>query len=103
VEQLSQEDIIFLDDGAKQIYNAYRRKFESEDWQQTVAWAEAQVKAVEGRELQAKSWDQVQFCRGQRASYMEIVNLEAGIENQFIELVRAAQAKQIADDEGENE
>ena len=103
MEQLTQEELIFLDDGAKQIYNAYRRKFESEDWQQTVAWAEAQVKAVEGRELQAKSWDQIQYCRGQRASYQEIINLEAGIENQFIELVRAAQAKALAEDEAENE
>lgn len=102
-EYLDQEELQFLDDGAKEAYNAYRRKFESEDWQQTVSWAEEQIEAVQQRELQAKSWDQIQFQRGTRYAYQEIVNLEGSVENQFRELVRTAQSRRIAEDEGDNE
>ncbi len=100
---MEQEELIYLSNDAQEAYMAFQRKFESEDWIQTVEWAKTQIDLVKDRELSAKSWDQVMFNRGARYSYEEIVNLEASVENQFKELVRAAQATAIAEDEQEHE
>lgn len=100
---MEQEELVYLDAGAQEAYMAFQRKFESDDWIQTVAWAKTQIESVKERELSAKSWDQVIFNRGARSSYEDIVNLEASVENQFKELVHEAQAKQIAEEEQEHE
>lgn len=100
---MEQEDLVYLSDDAQEAYMAFQRKFESDDWNQTVEWAKTQIEMVKDRELSAKSWDQIMFARGSRFSYEEIVNLEASVENQFIELVRSAQARAIAEDEQEHE
>lgn len=100
---MEQDDLIYLSNDAQEAYMAFQRKFESDDWIQTVEWAKTQIEMVKSRELSAKSWEHVLFNRGARSSYEEIVNLEASVENQFLELVERAKAAKIAEDEGEAE
>lgn len=100
---MEQEELVYLNGDAQEAYMAFQRKFESDDWIQTVEWAKSQIESVLDRERSAKSWDQVLFNRGARSSYEEIVNLEASVENQFKELVRAAQESRIAELEQEHE
>lgn len=100
---MEQDDLKYLSDTAQEVYMAYQRKFESEDWQQTVEWAKERAATCAARQLAAQSWESVQFAKGARSSFEEIINLETEIENQFLTAVAEAKAKQIAEDEQENE
>lgn len=100
---MDQEDLVYLDDGAQEAYNAFQRRFESEDWKALTEWAEEQAARAATDQLAATSWDQVLIAKGKRMSYMDIIGLETSIENQFLNLVAEAKEMRIAADEAENE
>lgn len=100
---MEQDELKYLSDQAQEVYMAYQRKFESDDWQQTVEWAKERAASCAARQLAARSWEEVQFAKGARSSFEELINLEAEIENQFKTLAAEAAAKLIAEDEQEHE
>lgn len=99
---MDQEDLATLSREQQEVYMAYQRKFESEDWKETVEWAKGQAAMHAARQLAAASWDSFQVAKGQRLSYMDIINLESAIENEFLTVVAEARAKLLAEVEEEN-
>lgn len=93
---MDQDDLRYLDDGAQEAYNAFQRRFESDDWKTLIEWAEEQAAVAASSQLAASSWDQVLVAKGKRLAYTDIVNLETTIENQFLNLVAEAKESQIA-------
>lgn len=100
---MEQDDLRYLDDGAQEAYNAFQRRFESEDWKTLIEWADEQASAAAASQLAATSWDQVLISRGKRLAYIDIINLETSIENQFLNLVAEAKEMSIAKDEEDAE
>lgn len=100
---MDQDDLKYLDDGAQEAYNAFQRRFESDDWKTLIEWAEEQAAVAASGQLAATSWDQVLVAKGKRLAYMDIIQLETTIENQFLNLVAEAKEMRIAEDEGANE
>lgn len=100
---MEQEDLVVLDYQAQELYMAYQRKFESEDWKQTVEWAKERAATNAVRQLAAKSWDDVNQAKGARNAFEEIIDLESATENHFLNLVAEARASALAVDEGEHE
>lgn len=100
---MEQEDLVYLDDSAQEAYMAFQRRFESDDWKSLIEWAQEQAAQAASRQLAASTWDQVLVARGNRQSYMEIINLETTIENQFKNLVDEARELKIAEAEGDAE
>lgn len=100
---LDQEDMQFLSDDAQEAYNAFQRRFESEDWKALVEWAQDNANQCMARQLVATKWDDILLCRGEARAYSNIVDLETSTENQFLALVHEAQSKAIAEVEGDHE
>jgi hypothetical protein len=100
---MDQDDLALLSADAQQEYMAYQRKFESEDWKETVEWAKSQAAVHAARQLAAQSWEQFMIAKGQRLSYMDIINLEDAIENEALSAVDEARERSIAAVEAENE
>lgn len=100
---MEQDDLTYLSDQAQEAYMAFQRKFESDDWKATVEWAQQQAAQAASRQLASQSWDHFLVAKGQRLSYMELINLESSVENEFLSAVADARAKSIAEDEGEHE
>lgn len=100
---LNSEDMALLDGETQQIYMAYVRRFESDDWKELVKWAEEQAGACATRQLLASKWDDVLISRGEMRAFNQISNLEASTENQFTALVEEARAKLIVKGEEEYE
>lgn len=100
---LEQDDMMILSDEAQEAYNAFQRRFESDDWKALVEWAKDNAAECMARQLVASKWDDVLLCRGEARAYSNIVDLETSTENQFLALVQEARAKEIAEVEGDNE
>lgn len=100
---MDQDDLVYLSDQAQEQYNAFRRRFESDDWKSMVDWAEERATSAAARQLAASTWDQALLQKGMRQAFQEIVNLEQAIEHEFESAVAEAKAQQIAQDEAEHE
>lgn len=96
---LDQEDMQYLSDQAQEVYNAYQRRFESEDWKALVEWSDEQAGKAAGRQLTASKWDDILLLRGEMRAYHQISSLEATTENEFLAMVQEAKAKLIAEAE----
>jgi hypothetical protein len=100
---MNEGDLVYLDDGAQEAYMAFQRRFETADWKAMVEWAEERATAAGVRQLAAATWDQTLLAKGARQAFLEIVNLETDVENQFISLVAEARELSISAAEGANE
>lgn len=96
---MEQEDLAVLSPQAQELYNDYRRRFESDDWKATVEWAAENVSKSVASIVSSTRWDDVVFAKGAMSAYQSIVNLEAETENSFLSLAEEAKGKQILEDE----
>lgn len=100
---MQQDDLRYLDSEAQQLYMAYQRRFESDDWKELIEWSVEEHTKCVARELVASKWEDVVMCRGERRAYQNIINLETSVTNQFNSLVDRAKELEIAAVEGDNE
>lgn len=100
---MDQDNLRYLDAEAQQLYMAYMRRFESDDWKELVEWAQEEHTKAVARELVASKWEDVILCRGERRAYQNIIHLEDSIVNQFNSLVDQARAMELANIESEHE
>lgn len=100
---MDQDDLKYLDDNAQQLYMAYQRRFESDDWKELIAWAENEATKCSVRQLMAVNWEAVLTCRGERKAYDGIIGLEVATENEFKAMVEDAKSLLIAEVESEYE
>lgn len=96
---MEQDELAVLSHQAQEMYNAYQRRFESDDWKSTVEWATEQVSKAAASIINASKWDDVVFARGSMTAYQSFVNLEADIENQFKSLAEEAKGQEMLEAE----
>lgn len=87
-------DLKYLSDGSKEVYNALTRMFESEHWKAVVHWADTNAKEQVERIVNAQTWDVNRLATGERAAFLKIVHLEATTENEFLSLVDQAREQE---------
>jgi len=75
-----------LSDAQKARYMAMGRLFEHPSYKFLMEWAKSSVEEAEKRELNAPTWDLVLVNRGARLAFLDVLNLETQVENEFTAL-----------------
>jgi hypothetical protein len=79
-----------LNDAQKARYMAMGKLFEHPSYKFLMEWAQSSVNEATGRELNAPTWDLTLLNRGARLAFIDLVNLETQVENEFTALADEA-------------
>ena len=79
-----------LSDAQKARFMAMGRLFEHPSYKFLMEWAKSSVEEAEKRELNAPTWDLVLVNRGARLAFLDVLNLETQVENEFTALADQA-------------